>query len=201
MSYLSYLLLDLDGTLIERYPSGSLDFTPRPLADPERIRRLGVPVAICSNQGGIAWGLAGGRPGKVYPDWPAVLERVRFGMRLAGVRWAFLALHHPGARLPEGATLLQAAERIRLPAPIALAAARPRVAIVVPVEEGMVMASWNPEWRKPNPGMLRFGAEALRALEGIVGPWAYVGDEADDEAAATQAGMAFFPAEQIRSAG
>jgi histidinol phosphatase-like enzyme len=195
------LLLDLDGTLIERYPSDGSNFTPRPLADPARIRALGFPVAIASNQGGIAWGLAGGREGRRYPDWPAVLERVRAGMRLAGVRWAFLALHHPEARLPEGEALLPAAERIRLPAPIALAARSPRVAPMIRVPEGFVVASWNPQWRKPAPGMLGFARELLEAFGLVAEEWAYVGDEEDDQRAAEAAGMAFIPAERIRSAG
>jgi histidinol phosphatase-like enzyme len=193
------LILDLDGTLIERYPSGGSNFTPRPLADPDRIQALGLPVAIASNQGGIAWGLAGGREGRTYPDWPAVLERVRAGMRLAGVRWAFLALHHPEARLPEGEALLQAAERIRLPAPIALAARFPRVAPMIRVLEGFVVASWNPEWRKPTPGMLAFAREILEAFGLVAKEWAYVGDEEDDRRAAEAAGMAFIPAERIRA--
>jgi histidinol phosphatase-like enzyme len=193
------LIFDLDGTLIERYPPDGNDFAPRPLADPERIRALGLPVAIASNQGGIAWGLAGGREGRTYPNWPAVLERVRAGMRLAGVRWAFLALHHPEARLPEGEALLQAAERIRLPAPIALAAAHPRVAPMIRVPEGFVVASWNPGWRKPAPGMLDFVREILGAFDLVAEEWAYVGDEADDAAAARAAGMTFYPAEWIRA--
>ena len=190
------LLLDLDGTLIERYPPDGNNFAPRPLADPDRIRERGLPAAIASNQGGIAWGLAGGREGRRYPDWPAVLERVRAGMRLAGVRWAFLALHHPGARLPEGEALLEAAERIRLPAEIALAAVRLHVAITLAVPEGVVVASWAPDWRKPAPGMLAFAREVLTAA-GAAGPWAYVGDEEDDKTAAAAAGMAFIPANQI----
>jgi histidinol phosphatase-like enzyme len=193
------LLLDLDGTLIERYPSDGSNFTPRPLADPERIRALGFPVAIASNQGGIAWELAGGREGRTYPDWPAVLERVRAGMRLAGVRWAFLALHHPEARLPEGEALLQAAERIRLPAEIALAAGRLHVAITLAVPEGVVVTSWAPDWRKPAPGMLAFAQEVLEVFGLVAEGWAYVGDEADDAAAARAAGMTFYPAERIRA--
>jgi histidinol phosphatase-like enzyme len=192
------LILDLDGTLIARYPSSGDDFAPRPLADPARIRELGLPVAIASNQGGIPWGLAGGREGRRYPDWPAVLKRVRFGMRLAGVRWAFLALHHPEARLPEGEALLQAAKQIRLPAPIVLAARSPRVAPMIRVPEGFVVASWNPGWRKPAPGMLAFARKILTAA-GAAGPWAYVGDEEDDRRAAEAAGMAFIPAERIRA--
>jgi len=198
---LMILIFDLDGTLIERYPSSGDDFAPRSLADPLRIRELGLPVAIASNQGGIAWGLAGGREGRTYPDWPAVLERVRFGMRLAGVRWAFLALHHPEARLPEGEALLQAAARIRLPAPIALAARSHRVAPMIRVPEGVVVVSWDPQWRKPAPGMLAFARGILGAFGLVAEGWAYVGDEEDDRLAAEKAEMIFIPAEQIRLAG
>jgi histidinol phosphatase-like enzyme len=121
-------------------------------------------------------------------------------MRLAGVRWACLALHHPEARLPFRKALLQAAERIRLPAEIALAAGRLHVAITLAVPEGVVVASWAPNWRKPAPGMLAFAREILTAA-GAAGSWAYVGDEEDDRRAAEAAGMAFIPAERIHSAG
>ena len=130
-----------------------------------------------------------------------MLERVRAGMRLAGVRWAFLALHHPEARLPEGEALLQAAERIRLPAEIALAAGRPHVAIALAVPEGMVVTSWAPDWRKPSPGMLAFARGILGAFGLVAEGWAYVGDEEDDRLAAEKAEMIFIPAEQIRLAG
>ena len=201
------ILLDLDGTLIKRY-GGNEDFAPTPLADPDRIQELGTPLAICSNQGGIAWGLAGGRPGKRYPDWPAMLERVRFGMELARVRVAFLALYHPLAPIPEDKEgLLEAAGRIGVPEAVALAAGDPNrivllsVRLNVPgVEEGTVFASWDPEWRKPAPGMLKEAQTFLRCARFIAEGcrWIYIGDEEDDAKAARAAGMDFLSAEEIR---
>jgi histidinol phosphatase-like enzyme len=204
------ILLDLDGTLIQRYGEEE-DFTPRPLADPGRIQKLGTPLAICSNQGGIAWGLAGGRPGKRYPDWPAMLERVRFGMRLAQVKVAFLALYHPLAPTPEDKEgLLEAARRIGMPEEVALAAEDPKHIVLLSVqldtpgipgvEEGTVFVSWNPEWRKPAPGMLEEAQTLLRHTRFIARDcrWIYIGDEEDDEKAARAARMDFLSAKEIR---
>jgi histidinol phosphatase-like enzyme len=201
------LLLDLDGTLIRRY-GGREGFAPRPLASLERIRKLGTPLAICSNQGGIAWGLAGGRPGKRYPDWNAMLERVRFGMELARVKIAFLALHHPLAPIPEDTKgLLEAAERIGMPKEVALAVRDPlRIVLLdiplnIPgVEEGTALVSWDPEWRKPAPGMLKDARVHLECTRFIAKGcrWIYIGDEEDDEKAAQAAGMDFLSAEEIR---
>jgi histidinol phosphatase-like enzyme len=201
------ILLDLDGTLIERYGEGE-DFTPRPLANPGLIWKQGTPLAICSNQGGIAWGLAGGRPGKNYPDWNAMLERVRFGMELAQVKLAFLALYHPLAPIPEDKErLLEAAAQIGMPEEVALAVRNPRqiVLLDVPpnipgVEEGVVFVSWDPEWRKPAPGMLKDARVHLEHTHFIAKDckWIYIGDEDDDEKAALAAGMGFLSAEKIR---
>jgi len=202
------VLLDLDGTLIERYGENE-DFTPRALADPDRIWKLGTPLAICSNQGGIAWGLAGGRPGKRYPDWNAMLERVRFGMELAQVKLAFLALYHPLAPIPEDTKgLLEAAARIGMPEEVALAVRDPRqiVLLDIPlnipgVEKGEALVSWDPEWRKPAPGMLKDARVHLECTRFIAKGcrWIYIGDEDDDEKAARAAGMDFLSAEEIRS--
>lgn len=201
------ILLDLDGTLIRRYGKNE-DFTPRPLADPDRIQKLGTSLAICSNQGGIAWGLAGGRPGKRYPDWPAMLERVRFGMELARVKIAFLALYHPLAPIPEDTKgLLEAAARIGMPKEVALAVGDPRQIVILDiplnipgVEEGTVLVSWDPEWRKPAPGMLKEARTFLQCTRFIAERcrWIYIGDEEDDEKAARAAGMDFLSAEEIR---
>jgi histidinol phosphatase-like enzyme len=202
------VLLDLDGTLIKRYGENE-GFAPSPLADPVRIQKLGTPLAICSNQSGIAWGLAGGRPGKRYPDWNAMLERVRFGMELAQVKLAFLALYHPLAPIPEDTEgLLEAAARIGMPEEVALAVRDPRqiVLLDIPlnipgVEKGEVLVSWDPEWRKPAPGMLKDARVHLECTRFIAKKcrWVYIGDEDDDEKAAWAAGMDFLPAKEIRA--
>jgi histidinol phosphatase-like enzyme len=203
------ILLDLDGTLIHRYGKDE-DFTPRPLVDPGRIWKLGTPLAICSNQGGIAWGLAGGRPGKRYPDWGTMLDRVRFGMELAQVKLAFLALYHPDAPIPEDMErLLKAAAQIGMPEEVALAVRDPRQIIILdiplntPDKKGEVFVSWDPEWRKPAPGMLKEAQTLLQCTRFIAEGcrWIYIGDEDDDKKAAQAAGMAFLPAEEICSSG
>jgi histidinol phosphatase-like enzyme len=201
------LLLDLDGTLIQRYGERG-GFAPRPLTSLERIQKRGTPLAICSNQGGIAWGLVGGRPGKRYPDWNAMLERVRFGMELAQVKIAFLALYHPLAPIPEDKKgLLEAAARIGMPEEVVLAVGDPRqiVSLDIPlnilgVEKGEVFVSWDPEWRKPAPGMLKEARTFLQCTRFIAEgcQWIYIGDEEDDEQAARAAGMDFLSAKEIR---
>ena len=106
-----------------------------------------------------------------------------------------------GAR-PRAACPLKVGQRVlfslHFVAEIALAAGRLHVAITLAVPEGVVVASWAPDWRKPSPGMLGFAREVLTAA-GAAGPWAYVGDEEDDRLAAEKAGMAFIPAKRIRA--
>lgn len=180
------LLLDLDGTLIER------DFSriaPAPWL--ERILAVGKPMAICSNQGGIAWNLAGGRPGKSYPDWPGIVARVAAGMRLAGVRLAFVSLHHPGASIPSGNLLWERGRAIGLP-PILIQAVgygNELVAIAPAEDAGLILASWSPKWRKPSAGMLVAARRLLDPARRF--SWRYVGDEEDDRFAAQAAAMDF----------
>jgi hypothetical protein len=137
-----------------------------------------------------------------------MLERVRFGMELARVRVAFLALYHPLAPIPEDKEgLLEAAGRIGVPEAVALAAGDPNrivplsVRLNAPgVEEGTVFVSWDPKWRKPDPRMLKAAQTFLRCTRFIAEDcrWIYIGDEKDDEKAAQAAGMDFLSAEAIR---
>lgn len=161
--------VDMDGTLIERQ-FGELRATPYL----DAIRRLGNLVRICSNCGGIAFRLARQRLERGYPDWPGIVERVRFAMRVSGIRVALLALYHPDAILPEGEELRQRVAEICLPA-------LPPQGFKVHVPEGVIAASWNPRWRKPNPGMLEFFPR----------PTVFVGDEDTDRQAANAAGVRF----------
>lgn len=180
------VLFDLDGTLIKR------DFSQiSPTSGLARILATGRPMAICSNQGGIAWNLAGGRPGRFYPDWPGVVARIVAGMRLAGVKLAFVALYHPGACIPSGDLLWERGKAIGLPPLlIRLAQDRSNLAAIVSVgDAGLILASWSPAWRKPAAGMLQ---AALRLLDpGGLFSWIYAGDEEDDRLAAEAAGIGF----------
>jgi phosphoglycolate phosphatase-like HAD superfamily hydrolase len=137
-----------------------------------------------------------------------MLERVQFGMELARVRLAFLALHHPHAPIPEDTEgLLRAASQIGMPEEVALAARDPKQIVLLSVqlnipgvEEGVVFVSWDPGWRKPAPGMLKDAQTHLECTRFIAKwcRWIYIGDEEDDEKAAREAGMDFLSAEEIR---
>lgn len=180
-------IYDLDGTLIERQFSRII---PTPWL--EQILAIGIPAAICSNQGGISWNLAGGRPGKTYPNWRGVVERVSAGMRLAGVSVAFVALYHPGATLPTSDLLWQRGAEIELPPELICAIGSEKI-VQVPIRDGIIFASWSPYWRKPAPGMLLTARELLSAEP----PCVYVGDEDDDRTAAGAAGMGFVDVRQF----
>lgn len=182
------LLFDLDRTILEAWTAD--DFTPRPVPWLDRLKKIqGEPVAICTNQGGIPWNLAGGRPGKKYPDWPGVVARIRAGMELIGVRLAFVALHHPDAPVPAGNLLWERGKAIGLP-PILIRLVGTGMGAIVPMPDnhGYIVASWSPHWRKPAPGMLLV---AKRLLGNDRWTWAYVGDEDSDRQAARAAGMDF----------
>lgn len=186
------LLLDLDGTLIERNYSR---ITPTPWL--EQILAIGKPMAICSNQGGIAWNLAGGRPGKSYPNWPEVVERIAAGMELIGVKFAFVALYHPGANIPSGTILRGRGQTIGLPPGLIEAIANGDTSpVVIPIGTGYIVASWSPLWRKPEAMMLRV---ALRMLDrDRQMDWCYVGDEPDDRTAAFGAGIGFIDVRELQ---
>lgn len=185
------LLSDLDGTLLLRWTPEEGGWKPRPAPWLGRLMAMGPIQAICTNQGGIAWNMAGGRPGRRYPAWPEVEARIRAGMALTGARWAFVALFHPGAPLPPPGSRewIARADAVGLPEAFRDPEA-PWGEIEVP--EGILRASWDPAWRKPNPGMLLAACAAL-GIRPEVDPVAYAGDEEDDRLAAQAAGMMFIP--------
>lgn len=174
----TYVVADLDGTIIVR------DFNNyRPLAPVvERIKQIGIPVCLYTNQGGISFRIAHQRPEKNYPDWPQTVERIRYGMRVLGVRFAFVALYHPAAKLPSGHDLEKEARAIGLPVV-------PPKGFVLRCAEGYICASWNPEWRKP-PG-------AVLKLLSVFSPLVFVGDEESDRESAVASGVRFLSVEEI----
>ena len=185
------LLLDLDGTVLVKWTHSSTEPHEAPWLD--RVLSLGTPAGICTNQGGVSWSLAGGRPGRKYPSWPEILLRIRAGMRATGVALALVALHHPGAAVPKGTLLLERAREISLPLPLAIARYFPRLAVPVAAPEGIVIASWAPSWRKPEPAMLQAARRLYSSLHpaALFSPWIYIGDEESDREAAARAGMRF----------
>lgn len=164
-----FVAVDMDGTLIERT---FCELRPTPYLG--AIKRLGRLVRICSNGGGIACRLARIREERGYPDWPGVVRRLRTAMRLSGISEAYVALWHPEAPLPSGKELSERAREIGLPV-------IPPFGFSVRVPEGIIVASWSPEWRKPSPGMLK----------GLPRPLVFVGDEECDRLAAEAAGATF----------
>lgn len=182
-----YVISDLDRTILASWEGG---FEPVPVPWLDRILSLGKVVALITNQGGIAWRLAGGRPGKRYPDWPEVLTRIRAGMKWTGSTLAFAALYHPQAPIPPltDPVLQERGKEIGLPPVVLAAMSEPRLPVCQVVEEGVVFVSWSPDWRKPSPGAFRF-AQMLLHIDPT--QLCYVGDEDSDREAAEMAGIAF----------
>lgn len=181
------VISDLDRTILAGWDEG---YEPQPAPWLDKILSLGEVVAIVTNQGGIAWNLAGGRPGKKYPSWPSVAERVRAGMRLTNARMAFVSLYHPSARVPSltDSVLWKRNEEVGLPFVALVALGCPEAHIGLKVKEGTIFVSWSPKWRKPSPGALLFAQKLLRIAPQEL---CYVGDEDSDREAAEAAGMRF----------
>lgn len=191
-----HILCDLDGTILQRW--NTPDEEPASTEYLGRILELGPVYAICTNQGGIAWQLVGGRPEKQYPDWPATLHRIRTGLMLTGARHAFVALSHPGAmdrmKQEHPDLIRRQADRIGLPIEllppdILTHLNRPASRVVqIRMGEGLFLhASWEPFWRKPSPGMILYACQTLGIP--VTKSVAYVGDEPDDLVAAERAGV------------
>lgn len=190
------LICDLDRTILTSWDEG---YAPRPAPWLDRILSLGKVIAIATNQGGISWRLAGGRPGKEYPSWPEVEARILAGMRWAGTRLALVALHHPGAVLPQwdDPALWERAREAKIPwcllGPLGDDLSRD---VRLSYREGLVLISWHPEWRKPNPKMLQI---ALRLAGCPHDQAAFIGDEDSDRQAAEAAGLEFIDVASFRN--
>lgn len=192
----SHVLCDLDGTILKRW--NTPQEAPESTEYLGRISELGPVCAICTNQGGIAWQLVGGRPGKQYPDWPTTLRRILTGLMLTGARHAFVALYHPGAmsrmKQEDPDLICRQADRIGLPIELLPPDILPHLNRpanpVVQVRMGediFLYASWEPSWRKPSPGMILYACQILGIP--VAKSVAYVGDEPDDLVAAERAGV------------
>lgn len=173
------LLCDLDGTLAVKWEPELLDGR---LAE---LKRLNVPVAIVTNQGGIharyAWE-ARDRPDRTepYPTLSSLARRftdITRQLPLVERVYAAFYVGHDDYPLPEE-----------------------REDVIRTLPTGALFhGSWAPEWRKPNPGMLRqacrdFGISPADAL--------MVGDSEDDCNAATALSIPFISAgEEAWSSG
>jgi len=84
------VLCDLDGTIL--LPGKDPAAKPEPTPYLEKIRELGTIMAICTNQEGIAWNILGGRPGRKYPSWHEMINRVLFAMQVSGAQIGVISL-------------------------------------------------------------------------------------------------------------
>jgi len=163
-------IFDLDGTLAETWDTSLL---PGVVG---RLSGLHGPIAVATNQAGVAWNAVEGEP------YPAPSD---IGRRLVGVAEAL-------PRLKEALWLVAIGdERISLSPERwrGLAACVTRSASPLRVRTSSDLA-----WRKPRPGML---LEACRSFG--VGPEQalFVGDRREDAHAAEAAQVAFIAAERF----
>lgn len=194
------VLCDLDGTIL--LPSKDPAAKPEPTPYLEKIRELGTIMAICTNQEGIAWNILGGRPGRKYPSWHRMIDRVLFAMQISGAPIGVISLFDKtaiellmGKRWEE---IVWEAKDQQIPEEVY----RPLIASRTPYllenyspiytfrfDDLWIYASWKPSWRKPNPGMI------LHALEVLGVPPSpdvfYVSDDEEDVQAAQNAGISW----------
>lgn len=174
------IALDLDGTLLDYSPEG-----PTPRINHALIASLAAQgvkqVAIVTNQGGLAFGVAGKlrKDGRPYPQplqFALRLQAAVLALNEAGIRVVFVRVscwHDAAARQPEIADAVQrAARQVRL------------------WMSAFIGVDWRvyatPAARKPNPLMLR-----------AVGATEYWGDSDEDAQAAHNAGVPFVHVERF----
>jgi phosphoglycolate phosphatase-like HAD superfamily hydrolase len=162
------ILFDLDGTLAVKWGPTLLD--GRLVA----LQQLSVPMALVTNQGGIharySW-LARGEPERAanYPTIESLLERLTaVTSQLPMIDRAYAAFYvgHDDYERPDNTADVHETLPTGVP----------------------FHGSWSPDWRKPQPGMLR-----QACLDLGVAPTAalMVGDNEDDANAATALSMSF----------
>jgi len=167
--YPSWLVADLDGTILERWAPGN--YTPRP-GPALRLVQEAYKIAILTNQGGLALQWAGVPGAERYPNLRATLTRVRAGMEWSGARLALVVAVHPRQAETARGRVLSGVGQWLPP---------------VLVDRGIYL-SFNPGFRKPAPGGVRWLCARLG-----VGPDSvtFVGDADDDRDAAGAAGVCY----------
>lgn len=157
-------VFDLDGTLAEKWGTTLLPGVT------ERISALEGPIAVATNQAGVAWSAVEGEP---YP-------------RPAEIGWRLLSVAGALPRLKEALWLVAIGdEDVSLPPERWRGLAAGVTQAASPL---WVRTSSDLGWRKPRPGMLleachAFGVAPENAL--------FVGDREGDAGAAEAAGMPF----------
>ena len=177
------IALDLDGTLLDYSPEGPAPKINRALLTllaRQRVRS----VAICTNQGGLCFGVLGSvrKDGRGYPTPPQFVARLRF---------AVLALAAYGISVPHVRVSCWHKAAATQPD---VAAAVQRAAQLVRWELPYKLAQFDLDWRvytterarKPAPLMLR-----------SVGATCYYGDSDEDAQAAANAGIQFHYVERL----
>lgn len=194
------VLCDLDGTIL--LPSEDPTAEPEPTPYLEKIKGLGIIKAICTNQEGIAWNVVGGRPGRKYPNWNWMIDRVLFAMRLTGASVGVISLFNESplklltGMKPED--IEREAEDLQIPKEVYRPLVSYRCSYLLgefsPIytfrfDDRWIYVSWKSDWQKPNPGMI------LHALEVLGVPPSpdvfYVGDEEEDVQTAKNAGVSW----------
>lgn len=194
------VLCDLDGTIL--LPFEDPADKPEPTPYLEEIKGLGTIKAICTNQEGLAWNILGGRPGRKYPNWNRMIDRVLFAMEISGAPVGVISLFDQTAiELLMGKTwdeIDREAKDQQIPEdvyhPLIVDRTPSLLEIYSPIYtfrfgDFWIYASWKPSWRKPNPGMI---LHALKVLDIPPSPDVlYVGDEEEDVQAAKNAGVSW----------
>lgn len=166
-----FVIFDLDGTLVEAYGTSPLAHVEDTL---HSLTAAGHRLAIATNQAGVAWRVRTNQA--KYPRSADLGKRFdEIAARLTPLLQApwFVAIYDERVRLtPEAYSDL--ADEMR--------AANTLLKLHV---------SAQPDWRKPQPGMLLAACEAwdIAPQEAV-----YVGDTETDAAAARAAGMPFVSA-------
>lgn len=176
-------IFDLDGTLVESFGTTPL---PGVLARLTSLAQQGCALAIATNQAGVAW-----RAQLKRPPYPLPAELVARFDDIAGLLpplkeavW-FAAIHDERVRLSEGEHAALVGAFLRANQTLEL------------------LVSAQPDWRKPQPGMLLAACKhcGVSPDDAI-----YVGDMVSDAEAAKAAGVVFVTAEvffgpEVSSAG
>jgi len=166
------ILLDIDGTITEKWTSELLDGVAEWFGDNK------VPVALVTNQGGVGlnyWMVKDGfgSPEK-FPTEDEVVGRVIFIARKIDARayaaFAFQSKKGNWSPVPGGHEGVNT------------------------YEPGGHRSSWERDWRKPNPGML---LQAMADAGVTPADTLMVGDTESDRQAAENAGCAFAWADEF----
>ncbi|MDF1512506.1 MAG: HAD-IIIA family hydrolase [Anaerolineae bacterium] len=167
-------VFDVDGTLVEKFGTAPPHFVADKLAF---LQSQDNRAAVATNQAGLAWRLM--TQNAKFPDVTSLAQRFELIARqlpyLASIPW-FISVYD---------------SRVRLRSDQYAALAQNLIASFTTLD---VYVSADPQWRKPQPGMLLAAAAFYSVTPNNV---VYVGDFDTDAEAASQAGTNFSWAEDF----